>query len=318
MDHGFDPNGWTLGDLPPELLAHIFSFFDHKDLLAASVVCRKFEDVASENFLWRNQVLNLLPTQLTQSAETLEALFSATGALGLKNKLPKEIKAPEWKFHFARALHSFLPDRPSAERLARLIRAKAAKQRQFEIVEIKLAFLGEPQIGRTCHIIHYALGLTGLTPEEIEQYLPPKDRFGTVHARVNADRGGDKSPHRVSLRIWAAHTPPFDDSTVQKALKMSLKGCDGVLVGFDMSRIQTLEAARDKWIPLVRKTLLDVPIVLVGLKDDQPFVRTGGIPRKVPDPEFEKAMDVAFYTEQNTMQDREDIVYEEVLELIFK
>jgi hypothetical protein len=237
----------------------------------------------------------------------------------LRNKLPKEIKASEWKFHFARALRSFLPDRPSVERLTRLVRAKVGKQSKGgEIVEIKVAFLGEPQIGRTCHLIHYSLGLSALTPEEIVQYLPPKDRFGTLHVRVNADRGERSAPQRVSVRIWEPPTGHADDFATQKAIKMSLKGCDGVLVGFDLSRIETFEAARNRWIPLVRKTLLDVPIILVGIKDDLKFLRTdGGIPRDPTDSEFLKSMDVSSYFEQNNMQDLEDVVYDEMMKLIF-
>jgi len=51
-------------------------------------------------------------------------------------------------------------------------------------------------------------------------------------------------------------------------VRASLKGADFVVVGFSYGSMASFASVRTRWIPLIRRLLLDVPVALVGLKYD--------------------------------------------------
>mmetsp|Transcript_9999 Transcript_9999/g.30532 ORF Transcript_9999/g.30532 Transcript_9999/m.30532 type:complete len:628 (-) Transcript_9999:131-2014(-) len=114
---------------------------------------------------------------------------------------------------------------------------------------IRIAICGDDDVGKTSII-------RSLISETFENENVPD-----VHPPVNIPP--EVAPEPVSATI-------VDTSNVSNDVEVEMKKADVVVLVYDLTRPETLERAKTKWLPRMRELQLDIPVILVGNKQDLP------------------------------------------------
>jgi hypothetical protein len=252
--------------------------------------------LSNDERIWKRHIQALVgDAALSAPKKWLQSAPTPTNANGFPSVLPR---ASSWKIKFSQILQSRYPGHEEAERHTRDLKRRAislvlrgVKEVPDEIEEgqelrpdliptkaeismlrmlhdvryipIKLAFLGDPKIGRTMTIMKYlrSYPLDNPLPDEHAALMTPStDQFGSNLFHTVEKGPGDRLFHVTIV------DPPSDNIMAQIS---SLRDVDAVLLGFACNNLETITSVADKWVPFVRKWLGNsVPISVVGLMVD--------------------------------------------------
>ncbi|MFX1450229.1 MAG: Rab family GTPase [Promethearchaeota archaeon] len=120
-------------------------------------------------------------------------------------------------------------------------------------LSFKICIVGEPAVGKTSLIIRY------IENKFQENYIPT---LGVDFLTKKIIVGKSNTP--VNLIIWDIG----GDKIWKERLHLYVRGADGVLIIYDVTRLTTFQQSLEFWINQIEKYAGKIPFMLVGNKND--------------------------------------------------
>jgi len=251
----------NLLSLPKELHLVILSMLGANDVLMFSVASKVQNSIANNNELWRLLAYNRWSDVDWNVINAMTPKFTNTSS-----------KLPRYKLLFANQIHNTCVTNAQTEKETRTRRIEALKAHTTRFVDtcfhgnpfrdMHVAFVGDEGIGKESSMGTIAHNmLLEHAPQRLIRLLTPPIVKEVQTFNINWCMSFVPDHLVRSLHAVHVHT-----TSNMSAAKTCIKGVDAVIVGFSWARPKTLENAIKKWIPFIRKHLLDVALVLVGFQ----------------------------------------------------
>ncbi|PSR97317.1 hypothetical protein BD289DRAFT_480168 [Coniella lustricola] len=130
-----------------------------------------------------------------------------------------------------------------------------------EEVQVKLAIVGNKNVGKTQLIQHFLTGAFNTAKELSEKDL--QHGYAVEKVELNVD------DFRAKLDIWDVSSQCETTCAFENSVRpLMLSAFDAIVVCYDIGSNRSLVAALEKWKVVASRHCPGTPVVLVGLKDD--------------------------------------------------
>jgi len=133
-----------------------------------------------------------------------------------------------------------------------------------EEIKKNIILLGDPAVGKTSLIRRYVL-------DQFDERYVTTIGSKVTKKEVLIQNGGD--PIRIIMLIWDI----IGQKEYELTQTLSMKNIDGAILVSDMTRAETIESLSTYWLPKIKATRGNIPLVFLANKSDMADERVFGV-----------------------------------------